>query len=322
MSAAEIRVPDIGDFKDVPVIEVLVKPGDRVAKNDSLIALESEKATMEVPSPQEGTVESIKVNVGDKVSQGSVILTLAEQPAAADKPAAQPAAADKPAAAPARGDAQTIELLVPDIGDFKDVPVIEVLIKPGDRIEKDAPLITLESEKATMEVPSSAAGIIGDVKVRPGDKVSKGTPIATLTADSGTQSAPAQQQHRPAPSEPKPQTRDASSAQIAPPPESRVSVADAGAPASNGVVHASPSIRRFARELGVDLHRVAPTGPNGRVTREDVQQFVKRSLQDGDRGGAPGTGFALAPWPKIDFAQYGEVERRPLSRIKRISGAN
>ena len=322
MSAAEIRVPDIGDFKDVPVIEVLVKPGDRVAKNDSLIALESEKATMEVPSPQEGTVESIKVNVGDKVSQGSVILTLAEQPAAADKPAAQPAAADKPAAAPARGDAQTIELLVPDIGDFKDVPVIEVLIKPGDRIEKDAPLITLESEKATMEVPSSAAGIIGDVKVRPGDKVSKGTPIATLTADSGTQSAPAQQQHRPAPSEPKPQTRDTSSAQIAAPPASRVSVADAGVPASNGVVHASPSIRRFARELGVDLHRVAPTGPNGRVTREDVQQFVKRSLQDGDRGGAPGTGFALAPWPKIDFAQYGEVERRPLSRIKRISGAN
>src|SRR5579885_3669747 len=179
MSAAEIRVPDIGDFKDVPVIEVLVKPGDRVAKNDSLIALESEKATMEVPSPQEGTVESIKVNVGDKVSQGSVILTLAEQPAAADKPAA----------APARGDAQTIELLVPDIGDFKDVPVIEVLIKPGDRIEKDASLITLESEKATMEVPSTAAGIIGDVKVRPGDKVSKGTPIATLTADSAAQSA-------------------------------------------------------------------------------------------------------------------------------------
>src|SRR5579885_2525354 len=180
MSAAEIRVPDIGDFKDVPVIEVLVKPGDRVAKNDSLIALESEKATMEVPSPQEGTVESIKVNVGDKVSQGSVILTLAEQPAAADKPAAQPAAADKPAAAPARGDAQTIELLVPDIGDFKDVPVIEVFVKPGDRIEKDASLIALESEKATMEVPATAAGIVREAKVKAGYRVSEGAVIALI----------------------------------------------------------------------------------------------------------------------------------------------
>ena len=323
MSAAEIRVPDIGDFKDVPVIEVLVKPGDRVAKNDSLIALESEKATMEVPSPQEGTVESVKVNVGDKVSQGSVILTLAEKPAAAaDKPAAAPEAPRQQGAAP-RGDARSIELLVPDIGDFKDVPVIEVLIKPGDRVEKDASLITLESEKATMEVPATAAGIVADVKVRAGDKVSKGTPIATLTAAAAVESAPAQQ--RPAaPSEPEPQTRDVSSAKPTPPPESPISVADRDVRASNGLVHASPSIRRFARELGVDLHRVAPTGPNGRVTRDDVQQFVKRSLQDGDRGGAsaPGAGLALAPWPKVDFAQYGEIERRPLARIKRISGAN
>jgi len=188
--------------------------------------------------------------------------------------------------------------------------VIEVLIKPGDRVEKDASLITLESEKATMEVPATAAGIVADVKVRPGDKVSKGTPIATLTAAAAAESAPAQQQRPAAP--PKP----------TPPPESPISVADRNAGASNGLVHASPSIRRFARELGVDLHRVAPTGPNGRVTRDDVQQFVKRSLQDGDRGGASGAGLALAPWPKVDFAQYGEIERRPLARIKRISGAN
>ncbi|MGC2651170.1 MAG: biotin/lipoyl-containing protein, partial [Candidatus Cybelea sp.] len=157
-STIEVRVPDIGDFKDVPVIEVLVKPGDRVKKNDSLITLESEKASMEVPAEADGVVQDVRVKVGDKVSQGMPIVVLATS---TDAPATAPAAAP---AAPSP--AQAIEVRVPDIGDFKDVPVIEVLVKPGDRVKKNDSLITLESEKASMEVPAEADGVVQDVRVK------------------------------------------------------------------------------------------------------------------------------------------------------------
>src|SRR5579872_1701667 len=163
--AKDVLVPDIGDFQDVPVIEVLVKPGDAIKKNDSLVTLESEKAAMEVPSPIDGTVQDVKVKIGDKVSEGSVILTLA----------ATAAAEAAPASAPPQGD--TIEMKVPDIGDFENVPVIEVLVKPGDVVAKDASLVVLESEKASMEVPATAAGTISDVRVKAGDKVSQGSVI-------------------------------------------------------------------------------------------------------------------------------------------------
>ena len=301
MSTIDIRVPDIGDFADVPVIEVLVKPGDNVKKDDSLIALESEKATMEVPSPDAGTVENVKVKVGDKVSRGSVILTLRSA-------AAEPAAVAQPQ------QSGLVPLTVPDIGDFTDIPVIEVLVKPGDNIKKDDSLIALESEKATMEVPSAAAGTIREVKIKVGDKVSRGTVIATLET--------AQQQPQPQP-QPAPQPL-AQPAKTQPAPAAEAAPLPAAAISGNGAVHASPSIRRFARELGVDLHRVAPSGPNGRVTRDDVQTFVKRSLQDGGASGAAAGigGLAVAPWPKIDFAKFGEIERRPLSRIQKISGPN
>jgi pyruvate dehydrogenase E2 component (dihydrolipoamide acetyltransferase) len=292
----EVRVPDIGDFKDVPVIEVLVKAGDRVKKNDSLITLESEKASMEVPAEADGVVQDVKVKVGDKVSKGSTILTLTSD--------AQPAAPQaQPAAPQAQPDTEAIEIRVPDIGDFNDVPVIEVLVKPGDRVKKNDSLITLESEKASMEVPAETDGVVKDVKVKVGDKVSQGTTILLLGAQAAA----------------KPQRMESpkTAAPPAPPP---AAARPAQTPTGNGVVHASPAIRRFARELGVDLRGLRGSGPNGRVTREDVQGFVKKALQAprAETGGFGG----LPPWPKLDFAQYGAVERRPLSRIKKLSGPN
>ncbi len=316
-STIEVRVPDIGDFKDVPVIEVLVKPGDRVKKNDSLITLESEKASMEVPAEADGVVQDVKVKVGDKVSRGMPIVVLATstaapappEPAAPAPPApaapAPPAAASPaPAAAPAPSSpAATIEIRVPDIGDFKDVPVIEVLVKPGDRVKKNDSLITLESEKASMEVPAEAAGVVQDVRVKVGDKVSQGMPIVVLATESAAAPAP------PAPAKP--------------PPAAEASVASpTPAPIGNGMVHAGPSIRRFARELGVDLQNLRGTGPNGRITREDVQGFVKSALQSSARAGGATPFAGLPAWPKLDFAQYGSTERQPLSRIKKLSGPN
>ena len=209
---------------------------------------------------------------------------------------------------------QTIEVRVPDIGDFKDVPVIEVLVKSGDRIKKNDSLITLESEKASMEVPAEAEGVVQDVKVKVGDKVSVGAPILTLSAeDAPAAAAPAQQQPAPqaAPAQqPAPQAAPAPPSQ-APPTAPR-----------NGPVHAGPAIRRFARELGVDLANISGSGPNGRITREDVQGFVKGALERGGGGDAGPAFGGLPAWPKVDFAQYGPIERRPLSRIKKYSGPN
>ncbi len=307
MSAAiEVRVPDIGDFKDVPVIEVLVKPGQAIAKETPLVVLESEKASLEVPSSVAGTVESVGVRVGDRVSEGSVLLTVRDEtPAAAAQPstpAPQPStpapqpSTPAPQPAPSNGAAETTDLVVPDIGDFKDVPVVEVLVKPGQAIAKETPLLVLESEKASMEVPAAAAGTIAEIKVKPGDKVSQGTVIASFV---------------PAASSPAP------SQAPSPPPEP----ATQSAARSDGVVHASPAIRRFARELGVDLQGLRGSGPRGRVTREDVQGFVKSALAPGGNAGAAPLG-GLPPWPKVNFARYGEIERAPLSRIKRLSGPN
>jgi pyruvate dehydrogenase E2 component (dihydrolipoamide acetyltransferase) len=214
--------------------------------------------------------------------------------------------------------AETIEIRVPNIGDFHDVPVIEVLVKPGDAVRVDDPLLTLESDKATLEVPSPVAGVVAALTVAVGDKVSEGTSILTLSQNgSPVASAPAQPppMESPQPIAPTPPPPAAA----APPPSAPV---ETEVHDSDGAVHASPSIRRFARELGVALGRVEGTGPHGRVTREDVQSFVKRSLREGPvaAGGGGATPFALPPWPKLDFAQYGPVETVPLSRIKRISG--
>jgi pyruvate dehydrogenase E2 component (dihydrolipoamide acetyltransferase) len=215
----------------------------------------------------------------------------------------------------------TIEVRVPDIGDFQDVPVIEVLVKRGDRVKKNDSLITLESEKASMEVPAEADGVVEDIKVKVGDRVSRGAAILVLSSED----QPAAASQSPAP-EAAPPPKEPTQIVPAPSPQSPSAPRPAprsqtsAQPAGNGVVHAGPSIRRFARELGVDLQKLRGTGPNARVTREDVQSFVKGALQSGG-GGAPALA-GLPPWPKLDFAQYGQTERKPLSRLKKLSGPN
>ncbi|KGS79699.1 dihydrolipoyllysine-residue acetyltransferase [Burkholderia pseudomallei] len=333
--AIEVKVPDIGDYKDVPVIEVLVKPGDAVEPEQSLVTLESDKATMDVPSPSAGTVKEVKVKVGDAVSQGSLIVLLdgaqaAAQPAQANgaatraaQPAAAPAAAPAPAAAAGGG---TVDVKVPDIGDYKDVPVIEIAVKIGDTVEKEQSLVTLESDKATMDVPSPAAGVVKDIKVKVGDAVSEGSLIVVLEASGGAAaSAPQAAAPAPAPAAPAPAPAPQAAPAAAPAP------AQAPAPAASGeyrASHASPSVRKFARELGVDVSRVTGTGPKSRITKDDVTAFVK-GVMTGQRA-APGAAAApagggelnLLPWPKVDFSKFGPFEAKPLSRIKKISGAN
>jgi len=326
MSVIDVAVPDIGGFTDVPVIDVLVSAGEQIAKDTPLVTLESEKATMDVPAPMAGTVRDIKVKVGDKVSQGSLIVSVETADAAAAPAPSAPAAAaaaaapaSTPAAAASAATPATVtELVVPDIGGFANVPVIAVLVNTGDAIARDAPLVELESEKATMEVPATVGGRIRDVKVRVGDKVSQGDVLALIEAAGITAPAPAA-------------AATAAAAVPASPasPAAPVPLAPAHEPAANGhaggvAAHASPAIRRFARELGVALATVHGSGPNGRITREDVQAFVKRTLAAAAAApnGAGGTGLTLLPWPKIDFERFGPVERVPLTRIQKLSGPN
>ena len=308
---ADIIVPDIGDFTDIPVIEVLVKPGDVVGKNDSVVTLESDKASMEVPAGIDGTIGEIRVKVGDKVSKGTVIATTSGT-AAAPAPAA-------PAAAKA-----IVELTVPDIGDFEGIPVIDVMIAPGDAVEPEQSIVTLESDKASMDVPATSGGVVKDVRVKVGDKVSKGTVLATIESSAAaapsTPASPTLGMTKAADAAtPAPAITTATDASLVIP-----SVGEAGVKGppqgAASIAHASPSIRRFARELGVAIGEVRGTGPKARITREDVQNWVKRALQSGTSadGGFPG----LPPWPKVDFAQFGPVERTPLSRIKKLSGPN
>ncbi|CAN0622057.1 pyruvate dehydrogenase, E2 subunit [Burkholderia multivorans] len=329
--AIEVKVPDIGDYKDVPVIEVLVKAGDTVEPEQSLVTLESDKATMDVPSPAAGTVKEVKVKVGDAVSEGSLIILLeggvAAQPNGAAAPAALPvaapaAAAPAPAAAPAAAGG-TLEVKVPDIGDYKDVPVIEVGVKIGDTVEKEQSLVTLESDKATMDVPSPAAGVVKDIKVKIGDTVSEGTLIVLLEAAGAPAAAPQAPAAAPA-AAPAP----APQAAAAPAPVAAPAPAPAAPAGEYRASHASPSVRKFARELGVEVARVAGSGPKGRITKDDITNFVK-GVMTGQRA-APGAAAApagggelnLLPWPKVDFSKFGPFEAKPLSRIKKISGAN
>ena len=305
MSKIEVKVPDIGDFKDVPIIEIFVKPGDTVAAEQSLMTLESDKAAMDVPAPQAGVVAQVLVKIGDKVSMGTPILTLAD---AATAPAPAKAAPAPAAATPATA----TDVKVPDIGDFKDIPVIEILVKPGDSVKAEQPLMVLESDKASMEVPSPSDGVVGELRVKLGDKVSQGTTILTLTS---TTAAPA-----------KAETTKAETAK-AEPPEAR-EPAGAGAPkppapdaapetlSDFAGVHAGPSVRRLARELGVDLARVAGSGEKGRITKDDL----KAALAGSAPAGAARGGAGLPETPTVDFAKFGPIEVKPLSRIKKISG--
>jgi len=321
----EVKVPDIGDFSDIPIIEVMVKPGDRVKPEDPLISLESDKATMDVPAPLAGTVKSISVKVGDKVSEGTVILLLdngagagAAAPAA-EAPKTSVAAPPAPTSAPAG----IAEVRVPDIGDFKDVPVIEVLVKPGDTVKAEDALGTRESDKATMDVPAPRSGKIGEIRVKVGDKVSEGTLIMTLVTDSAA-AAKAAASPAPAAATGPAATTAAAPAAVASAPAAPAATDEAGF----ALAYAGPGVRKTARELGVDLSKVRGSGDKGRILREDVEAFAKggapaaKSAPAAASAGGGVGGVDLLPWPKVDFAKFGAVEVKPLSRIKKISGAN
>ncbi|MFN5165143.1 MAG: dihydrolipoyllysine-residue acetyltransferase [Pseudomonadota bacterium] len=362
MALVEVKVPDIGDFEEVQVIEVLVKAGDRVAVEQSLVTVESDKASMEIPSSHAGVVRELLVSLGDKVREGTVLLRLesdgtqaaAASPAATTSPAAPPAVSlvapaaapapvAPPAAAPASvapGAPQQVQVVVPDIGDFDEVAVIELFVQPGDRVQVDQSLITVESDKASMEIPSSHAGVVQSLSVKIGDKVGKGSAILTLLAAGGMpapSSAPAAAAAAPAPAPAPALSAPAPVAAPAPAPSTTAPGATAAAPAAadTGLPHASPSIRRLARELGVPLGEVRGSGPKGRITQDDVQGFVKAVMAGGvqtaaqkaaaPKGAPAAAGGALPgllPWPQVDFTKFGPVERKDLSRIKKISGAN
>jgi len=319
----EVKVPDIGDFKDVPVIEVMVKAGDRVKPEDSLVSLESDKATMDVPAPVAGVVKEVKVKVGDKVSEGALILMLDTGAGAAAAPAAAaPKTSVAAPPAPTSAPAGVAEVRVPDIGDFKDVPVIEVMVKPGDEVKAEDSLVTLESDKATMDVPAPLAGKVQDIRVKVGDKVSEGTLIMTLVTDSAAAAKAAAAAPAPAAAAP--------SASAAAPAAATAPAAASGAidEAAFALAYAGPGVRKLARELGVDLGKVKGSGNNGRIVKEDVEGFAKggaaAAKPDAAKAAAGGGvgGIELLPWPKVDFAKFGPVEAKPLSRIKKISGAN
>src|SRR5450755_1390517 len=313
--AIDIKVPDIGDFKDVPVIEIFVKVGDTVKAEDPLVSLESDKATMDVPAPRGGVVKAISVKIGDKVSAGRVIMLFEGQdakvaPAEAAKPSVS--APPSPVSAPSVLD----EVLVPDIGDFKDVPVIEVVVEVGDTVKAEDPLVSLESDKATMAVPAPLGGVVKEIRVKLGDKVSAGSitmVVSTSAAPGAATTAPAAQ------------TTTAVAA-------STLAAAGASAgidEAAFALAYAGPAVRKLAREFGINLGSVKGTGDHGRIVRADVELFAKgggaASASTARGAAAPatgGSGIDLLPWPKVDFAKFGPIDRKDLSRIKKISAAN
>jgi pyruvate dehydrogenase E2 component (dihydrolipoamide acetyltransferase) len=355
MALIEVKVPDIGDFKDIAVIELLVQPGQTVKAEQSLVTVESDKASMEIPSSASGVIKELRVKLGDKVSEGSPLALLEvsdversassverDQPkAGAPTAGVPPAQRSTPNAQPAAGPAGGVEVRVPDIGDFKDIAVIELLVKPGDVVKPEQSLITVESDKASMEIPSSAGGTVRELKVKLGDKVSQGSVIAVVDTTAGTApSAPAVATGSPPPQS-FPSSGPEESPTAAPPSEparaAQRTVPTAALPPhepaapSGELPHASPSVRKFARELGVPLDEVKGTGPKGRITQEDVQAFTKAVMRGdtstkaagGAKGGADGgAALGLLPWPQVDFEKFGPVERQELGRIRRIAAAN
>ena len=337
----ELKIPDLGDFADVEVIEVLVGTGDSVEVEDGILTLETDKAAMDVPSTVGGTVVEVTVSVGDKVNEGDVYAVIesaagaADASAAADEPtpddaaaAAEPPADDAEADAPAApASAEKVEIRVPDIGDFSDVDVIDVLVSTGDEIDVETGLISIETDKAAMDVPSTHAGTVLEVTVAVGDKVSEGDVIVRLESSGGD--APAEAATA---ADERPASADADSKQagdsgektpVDAAPAARASRAErppASLPpvdeAGFSKAHAGPSARRLARELGVNLIDVRGSGRKGRIVKDDIKAWVKERLAGGGASGAP----ALPAVPAVDFAKFGPVEEEALSRIQKISG--
>ena len=327
-----IRVPDIGSG-DGEVIELFVKVGDRIEADQSILTLESDKASMEIPAPKAGIVKSLKIKLGDRLKEGDELLELEAEGAAAapeaPAPAAAPAAAEKPAAAPAAEApaapaapaAATIQdIHVPDIGSSGKAKIIEILVKAGDTVEADQSLITLESDKASMEIPSPAAGVVESIAVKLDDEVGTGDFILKLKVQgAAAPAAPAQAAAAPAPAK-------AEAPAAAPAPAAKAEApAPAAAPApKGGKVHAGPAVRQLAREFGVELSAVSPSGPHGRIIKEDVQAHVKAMMQKAKEAPAAGAtgGAGIPPIPAVDFSRFGEVEEVAMTRLMQIGASS
>ncbi|EPL2421230.1 pyruvate dehydrogenase complex dihydrolipoyllysine-residue acetyltransferase [Klebsiella aerogenes] len=312
-AAKEVHVPDIGG-DEVEVTEIMVKVGDTIAAEQSLITVEGDKASMEVPAPFAGTVKEIKINTGDKVSTGSLIMIFEVAGAA---PAAAPAQAAAPAAAAPAAAAGVKDVNVPDIGG-DEVEVTEVMVKVGDKVAAEQSLITVEGDKASMEVPAPFAGTVKEIKISTGDKVSTGSLIMVFEVEGAAPAAAPAQAAASAPAAaPAPAQKAAAPAAKA---EGKTEFAE-----NEAYVHATPLIRRLAREFGVNLAKVKGTGRKGRILREDVQAYVKEAVKRAESAPAAAAGGGLPgmlPWPKVDFSKFGEIEEVELGRIQKISGAN
>lgn len=311
-----VTVPDIGGSENVDVIEISVAVGDEVNEGDSLIVLESDKASMEVPAPQGGKVVSIAVKEGDKVSEGSEVLVLSSSQTAPASPAAAKSTPQE-GAPKADSGGQTIALQVPDIGGAEGVEVIEVCVKEGDEVAEGDSIIVLESDKASMEIPAEASGKVLSLSIKVGDKVSQGAAIGQLqTAGGGA--TPEPQPAAKAPSAPAKQEQP-SAAQAEP----AAQQADS-APVTSAEVYAGPAVRKLARQMGVDLAEVKASGPRGRITKDDVRGFVKSVMQNrgGQAAGGATAGAGIPAIPAVDFSQFGEVENVKMSKIKKLTAAN
>ncbi|ECG8624351.1 pyruvate dehydrogenase complex dihydrolipoyllysine-residue acetyltransferase [Salmonella enterica subsp. diarizonae] len=311
-AAKEVHVPDIGG-DEVEVTEVMVKVGDTVAAEQSLITVEGDKASMEVPAPFAGTVKEIKISTGDKVSTGSLIMIFE---VAGEAGAAAPVKAEAAPAAAAPAASVSKEVNVPDIGG-DEVEVTEVMVKVGDKIAAEQSLITVEGDKASMEVPAPFAGTVKEIKISTGDKVKTGSLIMVFEVEGASPAASPAKQEAVAPAPAAKAEKPAAPAAKA---ESKSEFAE-----NDAYVHATPLIRRLAREFGVNLAKVKGTGRKGRILREDVQAYVKEAIKRAESapaaaagGGIPG----MLPWPKVDFSKFGEIEEVELGRIQKISGAN
>ncbi len=324
-NSIDIVVPDLGDFSDVEVIEILVKAGDRVEREDGLVTLETDKAAMDVPAPENGVIDELTVSIGDNISAGSVIGkmtveisdTVVIAPAIASTPTGDTTVMAMPAGvAPKRAGKQT--LVVPELGDFDEVEVIEVHISEGDEIDVEAPLVTLETDKAAMDVPAVIGGTIEQVLVKVGDKISEGSSIAIIDAVSP---APVEAPANEVANSAKPAAAAAPQRAVQTPPTPSSTSAPRELPVINeagfATAHASPSVRRLARELGVNLAQVNGSGLKKRIIHDDVKAFVKAILTG--QAATPGGG-GLPKTPSIDFAKFGEIDVQPLTRIQKISG--
>ncbi|MCF6751455.1 dihydrolipoyllysine-residue acetyltransferase [Pseudomonas stutzeri] len=335
-----IRVPDIGSGEG-EVIELFVKVGDRIEAEQSLLTLESDKASMEIPAPKAGVIKALKVKLGDRLKEGDELLELesdggeasAEAPAEPAAQAAQapdtaaasaPAASAEPAPAAAGGAEQSQQVHVPDIGSSGKARVIELYVKPGDHIEADQSLLTLESDKASMEIPSPATGVVESVAIKLNDEVGTGDLILTLKVQGAAAATPAPAAAPTTPTEP---TKAATPAEAdrKPAPTAQTEAAKpVGAPSRDGAkVHAGPAVRQLAREFGVELAAVTGSGPKGRILKEDVQQYVKSMLQQGPQTAVAASGGAgIPPIPAVDFSKFGEIEEVEMSRLMQIGAAN